>query len=44
MSHLQGEDCEECGVGGSEVEQGDMERMDAMDEYLVPDWDPTDAD
>lgn len=27
-----------------EVDKADMERMDALDEYLVTDWDPVDAD
>ncbi|RYN29298.1 hypothetical protein AA0115_g5227 [Alternaria tenuissima] len=31
-------------VGGFEIEDGDMETMDGLDEYLVTDWDPTDCD
>lgn len=31
-------------VGGFEISGQDMERMDGLDEYLVTDWDPTDAD
>jgi diketogulonate reductase-like aldo/keto reductase len=31
-------------VGGFEIEGGDMQNMDGLDEYLVTDWDPTDAD
>lgn len=31
-------------VGGFEIEEKDVERLDACDEYLVTDWDPTDAD
>jgi diketogulonate reductase-like aldo/keto reductase len=27
-----------------EIEEGDMKTMDGLDEYLVTDWDPTDAD
>lgn len=30
-------------VGGFEIEAADMEAMDALDEYLVTDWDPTDC-
>ena len=31
-------------VDGFEIEAGDMEKMDGLDEYLVTDWDPVDAD
>ena len=31
-------------VGGFEINDGDMEAMDRLDEYLVTDWDPVDAD
>ena len=31
-------------VEGFEISKGDMECMDGLDEYLVTDWDPTDAD
>ncbi|KAF7935334.1 uncharacterized protein EAE97_008241 [Botrytis byssoidea] len=31
-------------VDGFEIEDGDMKEMDGLDEYLVTDWDPTDAD
>ncbi|KAF2127406.1 Aldo/keto reductase [Dothidotthia symphoricarpi CBS 119687] len=31
-------------VGGFEIEADDMAKMDALDEYLVTDWDPTDCD
>ncbi|GAB7342036.1 hypothetical protein MBLNU457_g0323t1 [Dothideomycetes sp. NU457] len=31
-------------VGGFEIDEGDMKRMDGLDEYLVTDWDPVDAD
>lgn len=27
-----------------EIEEGDVERMDGLDEYLVTDWDPVDCD
>ncbi|KAK0629556.1 aldo/keto reductase [Bombardia bombarda] len=30
-------------VGGFEISQQDMEKMDGLDEGLVTDWDPTDA-
>ncbi|KAI1142889.1 aldo-keto reductase family 1 member E1 [Hypoxylon sp. FL0543] len=30
-------------VGGFEISDADMEKMDALDEKLVTDWDPTDA-
>ncbi|KAI8957787.1 aldo-keto reductase family 1 member E1 [Daldinia sp. FL1419] len=30
-------------VSGFEISAEDMERMDRLDEYLVTDWDPTDA-
>ncbi|THV47878.1 hypothetical protein BGAL_0283g00150 [Botrytis galanthina] len=31
-------------VDGFEIEDGDIKEMDGLDEYLVTDWDPTDAD
>ena len=31
-------------VGGFVVEEEDVRRLDGCDEYLVTDWDPTDAD
>jgi diketogulonate reductase-like aldo/keto reductase len=31
-------------IGGFEISAEDMKAMDASDEYLVTDWDPTDAD
>ncbi|KAF5871190.1 putative aldo-keto protein [Botrytis fragariae] len=31
-------------VDGFEIEDGDVKEMDGLDEYLVTDWDPTDAD
>ena len=31
-------------VGGFEISKEDMERMDDLDEGLVTDWDPLDAD
>lgn len=31
-------------VGGFEIDGADMKRMDGLDEYLVTDWDPVDAD
>jgi diketogulonate reductase-like aldo/keto reductase len=31
-------------VEGFEIEEGDMKVLDGLDEYLVTDWDPTDAD
>lgn len=31
-------------VSGFNIEEADMEAMDGLDEYLVTDWDPTDAD
>jgi len=30
-------------VGGFEIEDEDMTKMDGLDEYLVTDWDPTDC-
>lgn len=30
-------------VGGFEIDQADMERLDGCDEYLVTDWDPVDC-
>jgi diketogulonate reductase-like aldo/keto reductase len=31
-------------VGKVEIDEEDMKAMDKLDEYLVADWDPTDAD
>lgn len=31
-------------VEGFDIEVGDMKALDGCDEYLVTDWDPTDAD
>jgi len=31
-------------IGWFEINPSDMETMDALDEYLVTDWDPTDAE
>jgi len=31
-------------VGGFEIDEGDMQKMDGLDEYLVTDWDPVDAE
>lgn len=31
-------------VDGFEIEEGDMKTLDRLDERLVTDWDPTDAD
>ncbi len=31
-------------VDGFEIGDGDMKALDGLDEYLVTDWDPTDAD
>jgi diketogulonate reductase-like aldo/keto reductase len=31
-------------VEAFEIEEGDMKVLDGLDEYLVTDWDPTDAD
>ena len=31
-------------IGGFDLQEDDMERLDKCDEYLVTDWDPTDAD
>lgn len=31
-------------VDGFEISKADMALMDGLDEYLVTDWDPTDAD
>jgi diketogulonate reductase-like aldo/keto reductase len=31
-------------VDGFEIEEDDVKAMDKLDEYLVTDWDPTDAD
>ncbi|KAH0602402.1 uncharacterized protein H6S33_008741 [Morchella sextelata] len=35
---------ENAGVDGFVIEQADVEKMDALDEGLVTDWDPTDCD
>lgn len=35
---------ENADVGQFEVGEEDLRRMDGLDEYLVTDWDPTDAD
>jgi len=31
-------------IGGFEIDAGDMEALDKLDEYLVTDWDPTDCE
>lgn len=31
-------------IGGFEIDADDMSTMSGLDEYLVTDWDPTDAD
>ena len=31
-------------VDGFEIEEGDMKRLDGLDEHLVTDWEPMDAD
>jgi diketogulonate reductase-like aldo/keto reductase len=31
-------------VGGFEIEEDDMKKLDGLDEYLVTDWDPVDTD
>jgi len=31
-------------VEGFSIEESDVKAMDGLDEYLVTDWDPTDAD
>jgi len=31
-------------VAGFEIEKADMKKMDALDEYLVTDWDPGDCE
>lgn len=31
-------------VEGFDIEEDDMKKMDGLDEYLVTDWDPVDAD
>ncbi len=31
-------------IDGFEIEEDDMKALDRLDEYLVTDWDPTDAD
>lgn len=31
-------------ISGFEIESADMNQMDGLDEYLVTDWDPVDAD
>ncbi|PSN63911.1 Aldo/keto reductase [Corynespora cassiicola Philippines] len=35
---------ENANIGGFSIDEGDMQTMDGLDEYLVTDWDPTDAD
>jgi len=35
---------ENCEIGSFEIDEQDMKRLDALDEYLVTDWDPLDAD
>lgn len=35
---------ENADIGGFVIEEGDMEVLDGLDEGLVTDWDPTDAD
>ncbi|KAK3702056.1 hypothetical protein LTR37_015170 [Vermiconidia calcicola] len=34
---------ENAGIGGFSIDDGDMKKMDGLDEYLVTDWDPVDA-
>lgn len=31
-------------VGGFEIEEADVKKMEGLDEYLVTDWDPTDTE
>lgn len=31
-------------IGGFQIDEADMSTMDGLDEYLVTDWDPLDAD
>lgn len=31
-------------IGGFEIEEDDMKKLDGLDEYLVTDWDPVDTD
>ena len=31
-------------VGGFEIEETDMKRLDGLDEYFLTDWDPVDCD
>lgn len=31
-------------IDGFNIEEADMKAMDGLDEYLVTDWDPTNAD
>lgn len=31
-------------IEGFEIDEDDMKAVDKLDEYLVTDWDPTDAD
>ena len=31
-------------IGGFDISKEDMAKMDGLDEYLVTDWDPVDAD
>ncbi|EGP83171.1 uncharacterized protein MYCGRDRAFT_64098 [Zymoseptoria tritici IPO323] len=35
---------ENCSVGGWQLEEEEVKRLDGLDEYLVTDWDPVDAD
>lgn len=35
---------ENADVGGFDIEESDLKRLDDLDEYLVTDWDPTDAE
>ncbi|KAK4496481.1 hypothetical protein PRZ48_012461 [Zasmidium cellare] len=35
---------ENANIGFFQIDEEDMKRMDALDEYLVTDWDPVDAD
>jgi diketogulonate reductase-like aldo/keto reductase len=31
-------------IGGFDISKEDMAKMDGLDEYLITDWDPVDAD
>lgn len=35
---------ENANIGGFHIEEQDMKKLDTLDEYLVTDWDPVDAD